>query len=77
MEDERICKLWSVIKIRHGAWNVKTYSKQEKLHSDWKPLAEGWYKVNFDGATKFNLGLSGVGFVIRNEKSEIVKYMGT
>ncbi|GLJ13809.1 hypothetical protein SUGI_0220390 [Cryptomeria japonica] len=38
----------------------------------WKPPPSGWKKMNFDGASKGNLGLSGYGVVIRDEKGNLI-----
>ncbi|GLJ44584.1 hypothetical protein SUGI_0937060 [Cryptomeria japonica] len=33
----------------------------------------GWMKLNFDGASRGNLGWSGVGIIIRNTVGEVVR----
>ncbi|GLJ30260.1 hypothetical protein SUGI_0598570 [Cryptomeria japonica] len=39
----------------------------------WKPLDLGHYKLNFDGASNGNLGISGIGFIIRNHLGVVLQ----
>lgn len=55
----------------HNDTNHKTRGQSRPT---WCPPKCGWFKVNIDGAVFKEVGQSGVGVVIRNEKGEL---MGT
>ena len=38
----------------------------------WKPPGSEFYKVNYDGAMFAELGVAGIGVVVRNEKGEVM-----
>lgn len=53
-------------------WNVEgaSYPQIERIlrsYARWDFPPKGWYKVNFDGASKHNPGIVGCGITIRNE----------
>eukprot|EP00253_Pinus_taeda_P028466 PITA_28466 len=51
-----------------GGHNARTSSQ---IHS-WQPPPEACLKLNFDGASRGNPGIAGIGGVIRNHKGDIV-----
>ncbi|XP_059070638.1 uncharacterized protein LOC131860272 [Cryptomeria japonica] len=52
------------------AW--KMCKEPQKLWCRWKAPPRGWTKLNFDGASKGNLGESGIGAIIRDEHGNIL-----
>jgi ribonuclease HI len=47
-------------------------SKSDRSNCTWIPPEEGWVKLNFDGASRGNPGVAGIGGIIRNWKGEII-----
>lgn len=39
----------------------------------WQPPQQGWLTLNFDRASKGNLGKSEIGIIIQNEEGQMVK----
>ena len=44
-------------------------------HARWDCPPKNWFKINFDGASKGNLGKEGCGIVIRNSNGDIMGSM--
>ncbi|GLJ50209.1 hypothetical protein SUGI_1068690 [Cryptomeria japonica] len=61
-------------------WHLKDYKmgskgkskKIDRKHVRWKVPAPDWLKLNFDGASRGNLGSSGYGVVVHNNKGELI-----
>lgn len=60
--DESIQKNWHGIKIP-PSFGQKDNMRKDAISS---PPNPGWIKLNFDGASRGNLGPSGIGYVIRD-----------
>ena len=59
------------IKIRQdGEKRRNTTMMKQRENARWEAPEEGWIKVNVDGATKINLGKSGVGCIVRDQNGE-------
>ncbi|GLJ26050.1 hypothetical protein SUGI_0499810 [Cryptomeria japonica] len=43
------------------------------MNFTWQAMLSGWMKLNFDSATRGNLGRSGLGTIIRNDAGEVVR----
>ncbi|XP_057832239.1 uncharacterized protein LOC131042915 [Cryptomeria japonica] len=43
----------------------------------WQPPGEGWLKLNFDGATRCNLGKAGIGCVVHNWEGKEVAFLSS
>lgn len=46
-----------------------------RLKVKWKPPKEGWHKLNFDGASRGNIGPSGVCYIIRDSNGETIGWL--
>ncbi|GLJ12615.1 hypothetical protein SUGI_0194650 [Cryptomeria japonica] len=71
-------KLAEILKGRKG-WNLKQSSLHKlkdksvgRKNIKWFPPPLGWKKLNFDGASRGNLGLSSFGAVVRDEDGILV-----
>ncbi|XP_059068715.1 uncharacterized protein LOC131859172 [Cryptomeria japonica] len=60
-------------------WNLKQSSLHRlkdksigRKNVKWSQLPPGWKKLNFDGVSSGNLGLSGFGVVVRDEEGSFV-----
>ena len=42
-------------------------SKTDRANCKWSPPPKGWFKLNFDGAARGNLGIAGRGCIIKND----------
>ncbi|GLJ07917.1 hypothetical protein SUGI_0077130 [Cryptomeria japonica] len=62
-------KVWKLKQCSSHIQGIKTIGRKRVK---WTPPPSGWKKMNFDGASKGNLGLSGYGAVIRDEKGEFI-----
>ena len=49
----------------------RLYNNKFRKSSKWSPPPKSWYKLNFDGASRGNLGKVGAGFMIHNPNSGI------
>jgi ribonuclease HI len=47
-----------------------TKNSEARKNCKWSPPPPGWYKLNFDGASRGNPGLSGIGCIINNEDGQ-------
>ncbi|KAK4383630.1 hypothetical protein Sango_2756900 [Sesamum angolense] len=45
---------------------------QKAITVHWRKLQEGWYKLNIDGASKGNPGISGAGGTLRNHLGRVM-----
>ncbi|XP_059067838.1 uncharacterized protein LOC131858570 [Cryptomeria japonica] len=73
--DAGILVSWPLIKFRsvNGLLRVNPHRKGDKSQ-EWVPLDKGWIKVNFDGASRGNLGISRVGVIARDEYGSILAF---
>ncbi|GLJ15328.1 hypothetical protein SUGI_0251370 [Cryptomeria japonica] len=60
-------------------WNLKQSSHHRlkdkaigRKNVKWSPPPPGWKKINFDGASRGNLGLLGFGVVVRDEEGSFL-----
>ncbi|GLJ28924.1 hypothetical protein SUGI_0570490 [Cryptomeria japonica] len=60
-------------------WNLKQSSYHRlkdksngRKNAKWSPPPPGWKKINFDGASRGNVGLSGIGAMVRDEEGSFV-----
>ncbi|XP_057833769.2 uncharacterized protein LOC131044456 [Cryptomeria japonica] len=44
-----------------------------RLNVKWEPPEQGWYKINFDGASAGNPSPSGIGCIVRDSKGKCLK----
>ncbi|GLJ55232.1 hypothetical protein SUGI_1185040 [Cryptomeria japonica] len=63
-------KSWDLKKKCDHRLNDK---KAKRKNLTWQALPSGWMKLNFDGASRGNSGRSGLGAIIRNDASEVVR----
>ena len=40
-------------------------SKANRANCKWSPPPKGWFKLNFDGVARGNLGIAGIGCIIK------------
>ncbi|XP_057851721.2 uncharacterized protein LOC131061886 [Cryptomeria japonica] len=69
--DEIIRKNWHGIRIPPSFGQKNNMRKA----ATWSPPNPGWLKLNFDGASRGNLGPSGIGYVIRDHTGSILRKM--
>ncbi|XP_059075074.1 uncharacterized protein LOC131875073 [Cryptomeria japonica] len=64
--DEKMKGIWSglIIPPYIGIGSEANHNKRVDYH--WQPPDVGWYKLNFDGASRGNPGVAGIGFSILN-----------
>ncbi|GLJ21317.1 hypothetical protein SUGI_0391820 [Cryptomeria japonica] len=63
--DEQIQKNWELLKVLIG---FSLGGRRDRRTVRWRPLKEGWVKLNFDGAMRGNLRESGYGCLIRDDR---------
>lgn len=73
-EDISIQANWPLVNCQpvNGSWRVNPLSELAKEEVKWEPPTKEWIKINFDGASRGNPGISGVGVVARNDKGVIL-----
>lgn len=47
-------------------------SKSDRSMCKWSPPKDGWYKLNFDGASHGNPGIAGIGGIIHNWNGKMI-----
>ncbi|GLJ06474.1 hypothetical protein SUGI_0039990 [Cryptomeria japonica] len=62
-----------VWKLKQSSSHTQGVKSIERRKVKWKPPPIGWKKINFDGASKGNPGLSGYGTVVRDEEGNLVE----
>lgn len=62
--DDSMLKIWFGLKTPQTIGRGGKISKLNKPNCKWSPLESGWFKMNFDGGSRGNLGSSSVGCVI-------------
>ncbi|GLJ15393.1 hypothetical protein SUGI_0252690 [Cryptomeria japonica] len=61
-----------VWKLKQSSSHIQGVKSLERRKVKWKPPPIGWKKMNFDGASKGNPGISGFGAVVRDEEGNLV-----
>ncbi|XP_057852324.1 uncharacterized protein LOC131062636 [Cryptomeria japonica] len=56
----------------HNPGSVFSNKRVDRKHIRWKAPAPDWFKLNFDGAYRGNLGVSGYGAIIRNVEGDLI-----
>ena len=70
--DSQIIQRWKHLFIPDG-WKIDTSSTSlSRKQTRWRPPDEGYWKLNFDGASRGNPGPSGSGACIRNLDGDVV-----
>ncbi|XP_059076560.1 uncharacterized protein LOC131875874 [Cryptomeria japonica] len=78
MVDSFIQSRWSLIQLRpvHGFSRVRPSCGEHRQEEElWSKPEQGWIKINFDGASRGNPGIFGVGCVAHN-KNEVILFKG-
>ena len=65
--EDRVLHNWNLIFFIMGV-----HRPNPREHARWDCPPENWFKINFDGASKGNLGKEGCGVVIRNSNGDYV-----
>jgi len=68
--EARILSMLGLLQIKVN--EVTSFSKHDNQKYIWRPPELGTLKLNYDGATKGNLGQAGFGGVFKNSKGEII-----
>ncbi|XP_059069835.1 uncharacterized protein LOC131859787 [Cryptomeria japonica] len=71
-EDKNIQANWLLVNYQPVNGYLRVNPPLEKEEVKWEPPTKEWIKINFDGASRGNLGTSGVGVVARNDKGVIL-----
>ncbi|XP_057865263.2 uncharacterized protein LOC131072959 [Cryptomeria japonica] len=64
--DEKMRGLWNGLKIPPYIRLGPKLGKGKRETCVWKPPKNGWFKLNFDGASKGNPGQAGIGCCLHN-----------
>lgn len=74
-EDSKFQRMWPGLKVHFGNMSVGQGEAQiSQKMAVLEKLKDGWYKANFDGATKGNPGPSGVGAIIRDSQGHFIAF---
>lgn len=65
LNDSIIKRNWN--KLINPPYMYSIKNSEARKNCNWSPPPQGWYKLNFDGASRGNPGLSGIGCIIHNE----------
>ncbi|GLJ14008.1 hypothetical protein SUGI_0223940 [Cryptomeria japonica] len=66
--DEDMQKIWEYPKVPEGF----SLCKEDRRNVRWWIPRARWVKLNFDGASQGNSGMSGFGSIIINEKGDLL-----
>ncbi|XP_059068482.1 uncharacterized protein LOC131858992 [Cryptomeria japonica] len=70
--DNFIRKQWSGIKIPPFTGKTGTDKEEIRKTCKWQPPKHGWFKLNFDGASRGNPGTAGAGCIIHLDKGKSI-----
>lgn len=70
--DDRMLKNWFGLKTPQVIGKGYQVSKQNRENCKWRPPNIGWFKLNFDGASRGNSGPSGAGGVIHSWQGKTI-----
>lgn len=63
---------WIIISLPPFIGSGNNITASKRAECKWKPLKEGWFKLNFDGASRGNPEVAGIGCCVhKNEGKEI------
>ncbi|XP_057813813.2 uncharacterized protein LOC131027734 [Cryptomeria japonica] len=70
--DEKMRGHWNGLKIPPYIGPGPKLGKGNRETCVWKPPKNGWFKINFDGASRGNLGQDGIGCSLHNSDETVV-----
>ncbi|XP_057817988.2 uncharacterized protein LOC131031006 [Cryptomeria japonica] len=68
---------WIGLKIPPYVGDGPSINLQKRKECKCCPPKDGWFKLNFDGASRGNLGISGIGYCIHNSKREEIAILAS
>lgn len=70
VSDDAIRNKWNGLKIPPFIGDNEEGSTQKRKECKWKAPQRGWYKLNFDGSSRGNSGVAGIGCCIHDQEEK-------